>query len=74
MGSGGIAPSLLTSAIDGGEWSAPLSYRFTPPPPPGDKALSTHCIGGWVDPRVGLDANEKRKIFFPAMNETPIPI
>jgi hypothetical protein len=27
---GGIAPSFLTSALDGGEWSASRSCRFTP--------------------------------------------
>jgi hypothetical protein len=25
------------------------------------KAPSTHCIGGWVDPRAGLDGVEKKK-------------
>lgn len=32
--------------------------RFTPLPlhPP-----RTHCIGGWVDPRAGLDLVEKKK-------------
>jgi hypothetical protein len=39
-GSGGIAPPFLTSALDGGEWSA------SPPP--------THCIGGRVVPELGL--------------------
>jgi hypothetical protein len=28
--------------------------------PPG-KELGTHCIGGWVDPRAGLDDVEKGK-------------
>jgi hypothetical protein len=30
MGSGGIAPPFLESALDGGEWSASRPYRFTP--------------------------------------------
>jgi hypothetical protein len=30
--------------------------------PTGKSPPSTHWIGGWVDPRVGLDAVEKRKI------------
>jgi hypothetical protein len=30
MGSGGIAPPFLASALDGGEWSASLPGRFTP--------------------------------------------
>jgi hypothetical protein len=29
---------------------------------PGERGLSTHCIGGWEGPRFGLDAVEKRKI------------
>jgi hypothetical protein len=48
---------LLTSALDGGEWSVSRSGRFTP----GEKAPATHWIGGWVDPRADLDDVEKRK-------------
>jgi hypothetical protein len=29
--------------------------------PPGERALGTHCIGGWVDVGAGLDDLEKRK-------------
>jgi hypothetical protein len=47
----------LTSALAGGEWSASRPSRFTPAKePPG-----SHWIGGWVDPRVGLDGMERRK-------------
>jgi hypothetical protein len=42
----------LTSALVWGEWSASRPGRFTP---------GTHWIGGWIDPRVGLDDVEKRK-------------
>jgi hypothetical protein len=45
----------LTSAPVGGEWSASCSGRFTP----GERAPGTHLIGGWVDPRAGLDDFEK---------------
>jgi hypothetical protein len=55
---GGIAPTFLTSALDGGERSASRSGRFIP----GEIAPSTHWIGGWVDPRAGLDSVKKRKI------------
>jgi hypothetical protein len=55
-GSGGIAPSFLTSALDGDESSAsPPLPRY---PPPGKE----RPIGGWVGTRVDLDAVEKRKI------------
>ena len=39
-----------TSALDGGGWSAPRPGRFTP-----RERTGTHCIGGWVGPRAGLD-------------------
>jgi hypothetical protein len=43
----------LISALVGGEWSATC---------PGERAPHrTHSIGGWVDPRAGLDDVEKRK-------------
>jgi hypothetical protein len=40
----------LTLALDGGRWSAPRPGRFNPRKRPG-----THCTGGWVSPRAGLD-------------------
>jgi hypothetical protein len=40
----------LTSALLGGKWSASRPSHFTP---------GTHGIGGWVDPRTGLDDMEK---------------
>jgi hypothetical protein len=52
-GSGGIAPPLLTSALDGGEWSASRPGRFIP----GERPPGTHQVGGWVGPRAGLDAD-----------------
>jgi hypothetical protein len=36
---------ILTSALDGDEWSATLPGRFTPR----ERASGTHWIGGWVD-------------------------
>jgi hypothetical protein len=33
--------------------------------PPGEGAPGTHWMGGWVGPRVDLDAVEKRKISYP---------
>jgi hypothetical protein len=46
----------LTSALDGGEWSASRPGRFTPR----ERALGTHWIRGWVGPRAVLDAVVKR--------------
>jgi hypothetical protein len=45
----------LTSALDGGEWSASRPCRITP---------CTHWIGG-RGPRTGVDDKEKRKISWP---------
>jgi hypothetical protein len=47
----------LTSALDGGEWSASHPGRFTP----GERATGTHWIRGWMGPRDVLDAVVKRK-------------
>jgi hypothetical protein len=41
----------LTSAIDGGEWSASRPGRFTPR----KRSTGTHWIGSWVGPRAVLD-------------------
>jgi hypothetical protein len=38
--------------LDGGEWSVSRSGRITH----GEKGPGTHWIGGWVDPRAGLDS------------------
>jgi hypothetical protein len=45
----------LTSALAGGEWSASRPGLFTV----GERAPGAHWIGGWVDPRAGLDNVEK---------------
>jgi hypothetical protein len=55
----GIVPQLLTSALDGGEWSASSPCRCIS----GQTAPSTRWIGGWVGPRPGLDAVGKYKSF-----------
>jgi hypothetical protein len=55
MGNGGRAPQFLTSALDGGEWSASRPCRFTP----AETVPTTHWIGGWVDPRGGMDTVDK---------------
>lgn len=51
MGSGGITPTFLTLASDGGGWSASHSDRVTP----GEIAPGTYGIGGWAGPGAGLD-------------------
>jgi hypothetical protein len=46
--------TILNSALDKGEWSATRPGLFTP----GETALGSHYIAGWVDPKSGLDAME----------------
>jgi hypothetical protein len=48
----------LTSALYGDELSASRLCRFTP----GETAHGNQWIRGWVDPKAGLDAVQKRKI------------
>jgi hypothetical protein len=39
---------------------------FTPQPLyPTERAPGTHCIGGWVGPRVGLDGVEEKHLALP---------
>jgi hypothetical protein len=57
-GIGGIAPRILDLGTRWGEQSASRSGRLTPR----ERAPGSHRIGGWVDPRAGLDAMVRRKI------------
>jgi hypothetical protein len=56
----------LTSALDGGDWSASRPGRFTPR----ERTPGTHWIGGWVGRRTVLDAVVKRKFPVPSGNRT----
>jgi hypothetical protein len=47
----------MTSALDGGKWSASCPGHFTPK----EGAAGTHWIGGWVGPRAILDGEIKKK-------------
>jgi hypothetical protein len=59
----------LTSALVGGEWSVSRPGRFTH----GERAPGTYWIGGWVNPRAGLDDVEKRKfIALPGLELRPL--
>jgi hypothetical protein len=65
-GSEGIAPLIVTSALDGGEWSASHPGRFAPR----ETVPGNHWIGGWAGPRAVLDA-VKRKIPSPRRESNP---
>jgi len=47
----------LTSALDGGEWSASRPGRFITR----QRDRGTRWIGSWIDPRAGLDMVAKKK-------------
>ena len=52
----------MTTALEGGEWSAARPGLLYPRKRPG-----THCTGGWVGPRAGLDGRKispHRDFFF----------
>jgi hypothetical protein len=57
----------LTSALDGGVWSASRPGRFTPR----EIAPDTHWIGSWVGPRAVLVVVVKRKISSPRRESNP---
>jgi hypothetical protein len=56
-----MAPPFLASTLDEGERSDPSLCSFIPV----ETSDGTHCIGGWVGPKAGLEAVEKRKISRP---------
>jgi len=47
----------LTSALDGGGWSAPRPDALTP-----RKRSGTHCTGGWGFPWAGLNGRGKSRL------------
>jgi hypothetical protein len=68
-GSGGIAPRILNSALDGGGCSASEPGRFTPR----ESARRVYCIGGWVGPQSRSRRGGEEKNFHPlTVHETPI--
>jgi hypothetical protein len=66
---GSTAPTqFLTSAPDGGEWSASRPGRALPP----GKATRIHCIGGRVGPRADMDTVSKGNYFPSAADRNPV--
>jgi hypothetical protein len=57
----------LTSALDGGEWSASRSGRFTPK----ERDPNTRWIRSWVSPSAVLDKVVKRRIPSPRWESNP---
>jgi hypothetical protein len=60
---------LLTSVLDGGEWSSSPSSRLTP----GETDRDTDWLGDRVGPRAGMDFVEKGKSLAYSGSRNPIP-
>jgi hypothetical protein len=60
--------SFTTSALVRGEWSASRPGRDLPP---GERTPGTHCTGGCVGPRAGLDTEARGKILYPCRGSNP---
>jgi hypothetical protein len=59
----------LTSTLAGGVWSTSRPGRFAT----GERAPGTHWIGGWMNPRTGMDDVEKRKfLILPGLEPRPL--
>jgi hypothetical protein len=58
----------LNSALAGGEWSDSRPCLFNP----GESAHGTHWIGGWVDPRAGLDDLKRKLLTLPGLEPRPL--
>jgi hypothetical protein len=66
-GSGGIAPRIL-----GRRYQMEVSGQLHAPAALPERApVGTHCIGGWVLLRAGLDAVAKRKFPSPRSDSNP---
>jgi hypothetical protein len=57
-----IVWSVLTSALDGCEWSASRAGSFN---------SGSHWIGSWLDPMADLEAMKKRKFSYPCWESNP---
>jgi hypothetical protein len=60
--------SFLTLVLNGGEWSVSRRGRALRP----GKDPGTHCTGGWVGLRAGLDTEAIGKIFTSGGDRTPV--
>jgi hypothetical protein len=65
--SGGVTPSFLISAVDGGDWSASCLGRFNT----GERGPGAHWIWDWVRSRACLDAVEKIKYCYSSRELNP---
>jgi hypothetical protein len=63
---------LLLLVFDlGTRWGWVVSVMPRPRFSPGERTPGTHCTGGWVDPRAGLDTEARGKILSPLLGIEP---
>jgi hypothetical protein len=55
----------------GTRWGWVVSVTPRPRFTPGERTPGTHCTGGWVDPRVGLDKEARGNILCPCLGSNP---
>jgi hypothetical protein len=57
--------SLLLILELGTRWERVVSVTPLPRFTPGERTPGTHCTGGWVGPRAGLDTEARGKVLSP---------
>jgi hypothetical protein len=68
---GGEDVQLLLILDLGTRWGWVVSVTPWPRFSPGERTPSTHCTGGWVGPRAGLDKETVGKILCPCQGSNP---
>jgi hypothetical protein len=68
---GGRGVWLLLIHDLGTRWGLVVSVTPRPRFYPRGKAPGTHCTGGWVGPRAGLDTEARGKIICPCRGSNP---
>jgi hypothetical protein len=68
---GGEEVELLLILDLGTRWGWVVSITPRPRFTPGERTLGTHCTGGWVGPRAGLDTEASGKILCPRRESNP---
>jgi hypothetical protein len=62
-----VAPRIVILSCDGTEWTALRARGFAPPPPPPkEKIVGSHCLRGWVGPKLGWTLWGREKSLEPA--------
>jgi hypothetical protein len=68
---GGRGIQLLLILDLGTRWGWVVSVTPRPRFTPGERTPGTHCTGGWVGPRAGMDTEARGKILCPCRGSNP---